>query len=110
MNFRASHGAFAYTRVCCRYQGPAGERGNVTSKTPVIFTWSVRAPSVNETCDVELQCDLAVRQGVPLPKEWKGKFGWRSGTPAVDEYAATAVQRATAELGLGDVLALVRGE
>ena len=103
MNLRASHGAFAYTRVCCRNQGPAGERGNVTNKTPVIFTWSVRAPGVNETCIVELRCDDALRHGVPLPKEWEGKIAWRSGTPAVDEYAATAVQRARVELGLGDV-------
>ena len=53
--------------------------------------------------NVEFECGNASRKGVPLPRGWKGKLAWRSGTPAVDEYAATAVQRARAELGLRDV-------
>ena len=37
-----------------------------------------------------------------LPKEWKGKLGWCAGTPAAEEFAATAVHHARKELGLGD--------
>ena len=53
--------------------------------------------------NVELECGDAMWKGVPLPRDWKGKLAWRSGTPAVDEYAAAAVQHARAVLSLGDV-------
>ena len=93
--------AFAHARAC-RYQGSAEEGKAVASKTPVRFTWSVHAPGVNGTQDGELRCDRAVRQGVPLPREWKGKLGSRAGTPAVHDFAVKAVTRALVELGLGE--------
>ena len=55
-----------------------------------------------ETWDTELQCGHAVTRGVPIPKEWKGKLATRAGTPAIDEFAAKADQRARVELGLGE--------
>ena len=91
-----------YARACCRYQGSVEEGKHLTNKTRVRFTWSVRAPGVDETREVQLRADHAVKQGVPLPKEWKGKLGWRAGTPAAEEFAATAIHRARRELGLGD--------
>ena len=91
-----------YARACCRYQGPVEEGKHLTSKTRVRFMWSVRAPGVDETREVKLRGDHAVEQGMPLPKEWKGKLGWRAGTPAAEEFAATAIRRARKELGLGD--------
>ena len=95
-----------YARACCRYQGPVEEGKHLTDKTCVRFTWSVRAPGVDETREVQVRGDHAVEQGVPLPKGWKGKLGWRSGTPAAEEFAATAIHKAREELGLGDEVKL----
>ena len=91
-----------YAGACCRYQGPVEEGKHLTSKTPVRFTWSVRAPGVDETREVQLRGDTAVNTGVSLPKGWKGELGVRAGTPAAEEFAATAIRRARKELGLGD--------
>ena len=94
--------SFAYALLCCRYQGPADGRDVVTRKAMVRYTWSVRAPGVYETSDVEVRCDHAIERGVHPSKAWKNKIGWRTGAPAVDEFADKACQRARADLGLGD--------
>ena len=87
---------------CCRYQGAVEEGEAITSRTLVRFTWYVSAPGLREAQDVELRCVNAVDKGVPTPKGWRSKLGWRIGTPAVDEFAEKACKRARTELALSE--------
>ena len=89
-----------------RCNGPAEICHRVVQKTKLRFTWHLTAEGINETCDVQLTCQNAVRRGVHLPQAWKSK--WALGTEVLptDVWAHEAVRHARDEFSLSEDIKL----
>ena len=85
-----------------RYSGTVEEGVALTQRTRISFTWHLRAADLDITREVHVLFKNAVRQGVPMPKDWKGRMNVLSGVSPLDELAEAAGRRAREDHGLPD--------
>ena len=85
-----------------RCNGPAQVCHRVVQKTKLRFTWHLIAEGINETCDVQVRCNDAIRRGVHLPQAWKSKWALGAEVSSFDALAREAVQRSRDEFSLSE--------
>ena len=83
-----------------RYSGTVEEGVALTQRTRISFTWRLRAADLDITREVQLLLKNALRQGVPMPRDWKGRMNVLSGVSPLDELAEAAERRAREDHGL----------